>query len=253
MNDFSDRPSPDHTEVPIDIDPSGDLLLRFRDDGAGTLSLYRVSTTALRRASTYFQVLLDPLKFSEGIAVDRRLKAIQRQHGKTEAIAFLELPVIYIPDIGQVPRGVSTESAVTLFFHILHDEETSWPSPRPSFVALLAIIADRFDAATPIARYVIQRNWKSKMVAQKGSSLMTEVRLRQQLLIGLILRFPDWVRQYSASLIVQGSAKWTAQGEEAKEEEGLWWNFPNNLEGKVKAGHCRKATLSFFLLLSSRF
>lgn len=250
MDDSSYTPSLGYTKAPIEIDPRGDLLLRFRGDGTGTPSLYRVSTTALRRASTYFQVLLDPSKFSEGIAVDRRLKAIRGQHGETEAIPFLELPMIYIPDIGQVPKGVSTESAVTLFFHILHNEETPWPTPRLSFIAILAVIADRFAAATPIASYVIQQNWKSKIDAQKGPSSVTELRLRQQLLIGMILRFPDWVRRYSASLIVQGSEKWTAQGGGVKEEQALWWNLPNNLEGKLKAGQRHKATICLFLLLA---
>ncbi len=235
MAEASDLLSPEQVKCPIDVDPRGDLLLRIKDHGTGTDCAYRVSTTVLRRASPYFRVLLDPSKFSEGIAVDKRLRAIRGLQEEIEAIPSLELPMIFIPDIGHVPKTVSTESAVLLFLHVLHNEDTSWPTPKPSFLALLAIIADRFAATTPIANYVIQRKWKTKIVAQKGPNSAAEVRLRQQLLIGLILRFPDWVRQCSASLIVQGSERWSTLCEEVKEGEALWWNLPNGLEGMPKA------------------
>ena len=230
MGDMGVTTSAEHNNDPIDIDPDGDLVLRIRDQGTGTDYEYRVSTTALCRTSHYFHVLLDPSKFSEGVTVDRRLKAL----GGLETIPFSELPMILIPDIGQVSKGVSTKSAVALFLHVLHNDDFPWPIPRLSFVALLAIVADRFAAITPIANYVIQQNWKSKLVVQKGPSSTTEARVRQQLLIGLILGFPDWVRQYSAILIVQGSEKWKAQNEEDKEEEVLWWSLPNGIEGKSR-------------------
>ena len=232
MDDFTAATSLEQTQNVIDIDPSGDLLLRIRDNGAGIDHEYRVSTTALRKASHYFHVLLDPSKFSEGIAVGRRLKAIRRLHEEREAIPRTELPMISIPDIGQIPQGTSTKSVVELLLRILHDEDTPRPSPRPLFVTLLAIIADRFAATTPVANHVIQQKWKNKLVIQKSSSSQLEIRVRQLLLVGLILRFPDWVRQYSATLIVQGSEKWRTQCDEVQEDEPLWWNLPNGLEGE---------------------
>ncbi len=232
MDDSAATPSPGQIQDVIDIDPSGDLLLRIRDNGAGIDFEYRVSTAALRKASHYFHVLLDPSKFSEGIAVGRKLKEIRGLHEGTETIPLLELPMISIPDIGQIPQGTSTKSAVELLLHILHNEDTPRPSPRPLFVTLLAIVADRFAAKTPVANYVIQQKWKNKLATQKSSSSPPELRVRQLLLVGLILRFPDWVRQYSATLIVQGSEKWRAQCEEVQEDEPLWCNLPNGLEGE---------------------
>ena len=235
MDEVNDEQSSERMKDPVIIDPNGDLLLRLRHPAMGTDYIYRVSTTALRQASHYFNVLLDASKFSEGITVDKRLRAIRGKHGEREAIPSAELPKIFVSDIGQVPEGVSTDSVVVLFLRILHNENASWPTPRLSFVALLAIVADRFAATTPIANYVIQRNWKTKLFVQKGPPLLTETRIRQQLLVGLILRFPDWVREFSAGLIVQGSEKWGEPCEDSKENEALWWNLPNNLEGKPKA------------------
>ena len=248
MEEVSEEPLLDHIKAPIDIDPNGDLLLRLNHAGTGADYVYRVSNIALRRASPYFNVLLDPSKFSEGIAVEKRLKAVRELHGATGAIPFSKLPMIFIPDIGQVPRGTSTESAVSLFLHILHKDDTAWPAPRLSVVALIAIIADRFAATTPIANYCIQQNWKSKLIAQKGVTSSHEVRIRQELLIGLILRFPDWVRQYSATLVVQGSEKWREDCEARKESEALWWNLPNGLEGKrsLESAISLSITLSCF-------
>ena len=233
MDDLSDTPSLESGKDTIDIDPNGDLLLQIRDHGTGTDHEYRVSISALQRASHYFNILLDPSKFSEGITVDKRLKEICGVEG---AIPYRALPKVSLMDIGQVPQDVSTRPAVELFLHILHNEDAPWPTPRASFVALLATIADRFAVTRPIASYVIQRKWKSKLLAQKGSSSPSEFRVRQLLLIGLILRFPDWVRQYSAMMVVQGSEKWTAENEDIREEEALWWNLPNGLEGELHAG-----------------
>ena len=246
MDELSDTPSLEEYKDTIDIDPNGDLVLQIRDYGTGTDHEYRVSKIALQSASHYFSVLLDPSKFSEGIAVDRTLKAICGLDG---AIPFRALPRISLPDIGPVPQDVSTQPAVELFLRILHSEESPWPTPRASFVAVLAIIADRFAATTPIANYVIHRKWKSKLIAQKGSNLPNEARVRQLLLIGLILRFPDWARQYSAMLIVQGSEKWTAQNKEVVGAKALWWSLPNGLEGELQAAKGNRPSASLFRLL----
>ena len=232
MDDLIDTSPPKKGEDPVDIDPNGDLLLRIRDHGTSTDHEYRVSTRVLQLASHYFNVLLDPSKFSEGIAVDRKIKTIHRMDG---AIPHLELPKIILPDIGQVPHDVSTKPAVELFLRILHNEDTSWPTPRASFAVLLAIVADRFTATAPVSNFIIHRKWKGKLVPQKGSGSASEAQVRQLLLIGLILRFPDWVRQYSATMVVQGSTKWSAPDEEVREAEAMWWNLPNGLEGEYKA------------------
>ncbi|MCJ1265118.1 hypothetical protein MMC22_004993 [Lobaria immixta] len=218
----------------IDICARGDLLLHvkhYNDVG----QLYRVSVAILRKASAYFDTLLNPNKFSEGAAIQSQLRELTRSHVDVASMPTSELPRVSISDFGHVPKAKISESAFKLFLDILHNVATSVSVPRTHFIAILALIADRFDAIGPISSYVINSGWKKKPAKQdknRKSDLQLESLRRQKLLIGLSLGFQDWVHHYSSELIYQGSEKWMS-GLVDDDGEAPWWYLPNGVEEEL--------------------
>lgn len=191
----------------------------------------------LRRASAYFNVLLDSDKFSEGAAVRAKLAKLSNTYAEIESIPSSDLPCVAISDIGPVPKAKVSEDAFKLFLDILHRPKASLPAPQIRLISILAVISDRFDSTTPISSYVLENEWKCKPARQakhiKSRSQFTEFR-RQKLLIGLIFGFEDWVYEYSCWLIYQGLEKEIPHS--ASVNEVPWWNLPNGVEGRWSNG-----------------
>ena len=209
----------------------GDLLLCAKHSDVG--HAYRVSVATLRNSSAYFDTLLDPNKFSEGAAVQRRLRELSRSHVDVTLLPTSDLPRVSISDFGQVPKAKTSELAVKLFLDILHNPTVSVSVPHPHFIAILALIADRFDATSPISLYVLNCGWKKKPAKpdkNRKSDLQIELLRRQKLLIGLLLGFQDWVYCYSSELIYQGSEKWKS-ALTADDGGAPWWYLPHGEEG----------------------
>lgn len=236
------------------ISNDGDILIQFKDPTLCTDRCYRCSRNVLRSASEYFNVLLDPIKFSEGIAVEARIQDLARRYNDFATIAAYELPRALVTDVGDLPMGcVSTDTVVALFFKILHDSSTTWPFQRAKSVpllALLSIVADRFACTNIVADYLIQQKLTTALLknGRSNTAYKSELKNRQKLLVGLIFGFPEWVQQCSASLIVGGPARQTAVGSEDEDLHGdhaLWWRLPGGVEEELA---CRReyvlATLS---------
>ena len=224
------------------ISTSGDVLLQINDSAMGTERYYRCCRSVLRNSSEYFDVLLDPTKFSEGIAVEARLQDLKRQYNDSTSIAASELPKVVVADVGDLPKGcISTATVVALFFQILHDSSTNWPVLRAesvNLVALLSIVADRFACANRIAEYMIGHKLRVTLLKDRKSATThtKELENRQRLLAGLIFGFSDWVYQCSTALIVEGPIRQTTIGldnneDEEQGEDALWWNLPGGVEG----------------------
>ena len=225
------------------ISTSGDVLLQIEDSAMDIQRYYRCSRSVLRSASEYFNVLLDPIKFSEGIAVEARLQDLTRQYNDPASIPAFDLPRVIVADVGDLPKGcISTATVVALFFQILHDSSTKWPVLRAesvNLVALLSIVADRFACANTIAEYMIGHRLRTTLLKDRKSTTAHKKELedRQRLLAGLIFRFSDWVHQCSAALIVEGPIRQTTIGldniedEDQEGDDALWWSLPGGVEG----------------------
>lgn len=236
-----------HDSLPLDEDMSstfavietcarGDLLLHAKHSDVG--QAYRVSVATLRNSSAYFDALLDPNKFSEGAAVQRQLRELSRSHVDVAFLPTSDLPRVSISDLGQVPKAKPSELAFKLFLDILHNPTVSVSVPHLHFIAILALIADRFDATGPISLYVLNSGWKKKPAKpdkNRKSDLQIELLRRQKLLIGLLLGFQDWVYRYSSELIYQGSEKWKSA---LTDDDGgaPWWYLPHGVEGMYLKG-----------------
>lgn len=226
------------------ISNDGDILIQIKDTTTCTDHCYRCSRDVLHSASEYFNVLLDPVKFSEGIAIEARLQDLTRQYNDSAAIPASELPKVVVSDVGALPEGcISTGTVVRLFFKILHDPSTSWPVLRAhsvNLIALLSIVADRFACSNTIAEYLIRQGLEITLLKDRKSATTQEIELenRQRLLAGLFFGFPDWVRQCSAALIVEASKRQNSTEDEEREgEDALWWILPGGVEEELA---CRR-------------
>ena len=225
------------------ISTNGDILIQIYDSTMGTDRYYRCSRVVLRSVSKYFNVLLDPVKFSEGIAVEARLQDLTRQYNDSASIPAFDLPRVIVADVGDLPKGcISTATVVALFFQILHDSSTKWPVLRAesvNLVALLSIVADRFACANTIAEYMIGYRLRTTLLKDRKftTAHKKELENHQRLLAGLIFGFPDWVHKCSAALIVEGPIRQTTisldniEDEDQEGDDALWWSLPGGVEG----------------------
>ena len=230
------------------ISKEGEILLEIEDAMTGAHHHYRCSRTVLRTNSEYFDVLLDPIKFSEGIAIEAKLHELFKQYTDHASTPASKLPAVVVSDVGQLPKAcVSSSTVLRLFLKILHDPDTPWPVPRSqsvNLVALLAIVADRLAAIRPIREYLRVQKIDITLLKDRraGTARQIELDNRQRLLAGLIFDFPAWVRQCSTALIIDGPKRRPTTNLESGEDEeaehdALWWRVPNGVEGAYKHVH----------------
>lgn len=138
----------------VNIARKGEIIMELEGTKPGIKHRFRVSRSILRNASDYFSVLLDPIKFGEGIAIEAKLQELYKK--SSGPLPSSSLPFIKIADCGElVQASVPTSQIFGLFLKILHDPATSWPVTRSNsinLVALLAIVADRFAAIDSLER-----------------------------------------------------------------------------------------------------
>ena len=239
---------PEATSSIVVISSDGDILIQIKDPTTFIDHCYRCSRKVLRSASDYFNVLLDPVKFTEGIHVEATIQALTRQYNNAATMPASELPKAVIADCGDLPNGcVSTGTVVRLFFKILHDPSTTWPLLRAhsvNLIALLSIVADRFACLNTIAEYLIRQGLQAALIKDRKSATAheTELENRQKLLAGILFGFPDWVLKSSAALIVEGPVNFgiisldSSEDEEGEEDDALWWRLPGGVEGVLLRG-----------------
>ena len=236
----SDPPIPSPSEVVIAA--QGDVLLKVKDSRTGLDQHYRCSRAVLRSNSDYFNVLLDPVKFNEGIAIEAEIQELVKQYTDYASIPASKLPSVTVSDVGQLPKAcLSTSTVVRLFFMILHDPATPWPKSRLhaiNLVALLAIVADRLAAIRPVRAYLRSQKFESTLLRDRRTCTAHQLEIdnRQRLLAGVIFGFPKWVRECSAALILAGPKRQATTNlesgdDEEAEDDALWWRLPNGVEG----------------------
>ena len=215
----------------------GDLVLQIEEGSSSKAVYYRVSSTVLRKVSGYFNVLLDPAKFSEGIQTSMTAAQLEEDYPDISLVPTSSLPKISVADVGRFPTGTSNKSILSHFFRILHDPHySSLNVATPLVVALLAIVADRFDAVVPIATFVRANKKAMKAILKNRDEIsdgkVTEEVIRQNILSGLLLHIDDLVLHWSARLIVEGSSQWHVEDEHDSKLELQWWNLPDAIESE---------------------
>ena len=213
-----------------------DPVLEVLTPGANAPHYYLVSSEVLRTSSSYFRVLLDPNKFNEGANFDAALRALIEKHGSLQSIPPEHLPRIKLTDLDHLPRNPKLKQAMTLYLSILHKTDRFCSIPKLHPLAVMAIIADRFDTVVAIANYVFRIPWREQPLNSSvfdNWGLGPEVATRQILLTAMLLKVePRKFRGHTANLIIKGSDNWKAETKIDGDKSALWWNLPGNLEGR---------------------
>ncbi|KAL8664263.1 MAG: hypothetical protein Q9202_003213 [Teloschistes flavicans] len=229
----------------IVIDERGDLLLLVRHNKE-LARHYRVTTSMLRTHSSYFDALLDCTKFSEGKAVDSRLADLRKLYPDIASASCDELPTVTMSEVDvcspKLSSGLSG-SAWEFFLRILHGHP-EWPNRRKmpagqsTFLALLTHFAERFASVPHLSLYIKTQMQNGHLQGDIRPPIeLNEDQSRRKLYIGLVLGLPQWVRFYSAALVIRGSHRWF-EGEESSEaadRNGLPWDA---LAGGVEGNPC---------------
>ena len=212
-----------------------DLVLEILEPDTHLEHLYLVSSAILRKVSPYFRVLLDPEKFHEGISFDVKLNLLLKEHGDLRAIAPADLPRVRLTEFAPIPKKSKLMDAMTLFLWILHNPDRPYRMPGMHGLALVAIIADRFDTVGDVAGYINRMHWREELfnwIPCGDWGMKQEVETRQLLLAALLLKIePRKFRGHTANLISKGSEKWKTDRARKGNVDALWWNLPCNLEG----------------------
>lgn len=227
---------PDEDELLL-VAPSGDLILDVSQEEGSQQYSYRVDSKILQQNSRYFENLLSD-RFSEGQKLAAALKDLKLAgHASLEDAPIESLPRISIVNAGRIAisKASSIRNLVADFLRAIHGLDLAVSNPPVANIANLAVVADRFDAADCMARYVQKKKFLQLTEAKskgRASPVLTEERVRQKLLIGLLLDHPSWVTRYSKYLIIRDSSQWQPDVVE-DHTKALWWDIPNGLEDEM--------------------
>ncbi|KAI9701196.1 MAG: hypothetical protein M1836_001865 [Candelina mexicana] len=240
------------TSHAISVTDKGDLVLIIRHQSSGEEGLYRVDTRRIRDASSYFDKLLHPEKFSEGLAVFMAQQKLRSYYAESSLVPWDKLPRIGISDAGQTSKANLFEKYLKDFLRILHGLDISTSRPSTSYFANIAIIADRLEALPVVVAYIKKSNCLQKLDGQpnKIRRAFSQERLRQRLLVGSLLDYPDWIESASERLILGSQQIKDPQGDISHDvDDVMWWDLPGCLEARqCKLGYDSSAQCDSFQL-----
>jgi len=206
--------------------------------------LYRVRLETLRKTSKYFELLLGSDRFSEGEVIAAIFASLRIRDILPSEAEPQDLPRISITDDDETTRVAGREAVLTDLLRILHGGEIAMRITIP-YLAILSVMADRFDCATTVARYIKGTKKPPWPQTFGNMSAVTEELLRQKILISWLL--DDQVKLASAAreLILRGSLRWVGGGEASdKEQQATWWDLQDGLECTIYRIPCLHSILT---------
>ncbi|KAI9721849.1 MAG: hypothetical protein M1812_002185 [Candelaria pacifica] len=221
------------------VTDNGDLILIVRHQSSGEEGSYRVDTRCIRDTSSYFDRLLHPEKFSEGGAVTMAQQILRGKYAESSLVPRDELPQITIIDVGQTSEVNLFEEVLMDLLRILHNLEIKPGRPSTSYLANITIVADRFEALPVVADYIKRRKFLKRLdvkpkLLEGYRKAISEERLRQRLLIGSLLDYPNWVESASERLIIGSQQVKDPQGGVSRAaDDAMWWDLPGCLEDEL--------------------
>ncbi|KAI0202663.1 hypothetical protein F4808DRAFT_69093 [Astrocystis sublimbata] len=214
---------------------------------------FRVDLATLRRQSKYFDKLLSDAHFREANEVTTAFAALQLQGIQPSSAAAADLPWISIHDDDGATSYAYRERVLADLLRILHGAEAKTPQSQltMAFVTTLAVLADRFDCAAAVGRYVaagLKFKWPATSRGAKqqlirdgdgeygGMSRASENVLRQKILVAWLLNQPVRFAAATKELILNGSCQWSSFGGEVEDEttSATWWYLQDGLEQELQ-------------------
>ncbi|KAI1269650.1 hypothetical protein F5Y18DRAFT_414571 [Xylariaceae sp. FL1019] len=212
---------------------------------------FRAELDVLKKQSKYFDKLLGDKHFKEANDITDAFAALDLKNLKPIDAAIEELPWIRIHDDDQATSYAYREHVFADLLRILHgqDAKTSQPQLTMSFVTALAVMADRFDCAAAVSRYVstgLKFKWpvasRPKPVKDDGNgngnggmSRASENTLRQRILVSWLLNMPVRFQTATKELIMNGSCQWSSFAADENEAfSATWWYLQDGLEQELQ-------------------
>lgn len=215
------------------IDPEGDvvLLIQHETETVKHEKRFRVASSRLQTSSKYFSSLLSG-RFGESDRIHKRHAVIKEKVKSIAEAPSSELPVIKIVDVGRISAVKSIEPLCTDLLLILHGADLQTPTPPPvANLANLATVADRFDALDALRNHVHRKRYL-RAIDGKGTpkleASLSEEKVRQRVLISLLLDTGPWLEKYSLRLITKG---WVDR--QVSDTAPLWRDLPSTLEEEL--------------------
>jgi hypothetical protein len=221
-------PLPEVVEPKVEVEV--DLVLELSH--AGLSHKVRANTAILKAKSAYFTNLFSS-RFDEGSRLENAHARLREKYERVSAAPPEELPVIRIEDLGRLSEVKSIAALCNDFFNVLHGINLPQDPPPPvANLANLTIVADRFDAVDALKACVQQRKILraiDRKTTSRAEIALTEEKMRQRLLIAVLLDDSSWLERYSTRMISNG---WVG-GDIVDETSALWWDLPMRLEEEL--------------------
>ncbi|KAI1136755.1 hypothetical protein F5Y05DRAFT_103324 [Hypoxylon sp. FL0543] len=203
---------------------------------------FRVSLTALKGQSKYFEKLLTDSRFKEAKDISSAFAALKLRNVKPEVADVTELPWIEIRDDDQATHYAHREGALADLLRILHGKEVATKQITMSFVTTLAVLADRFDCTASVSKYLatgLKFKWPvtSRKPIRDEVSVMSrnnEDILRQKILVSWLLNQPARLQAATKEIIMNGSCRWSPFAEEDGTSDATWWYLQDGLEQELQ-------------------
>ncbi|PTB67555.1 hypothetical protein BBK36DRAFT_1135068 [Trichoderma citrinoviride] len=200
---------------------------------------YRVSQAALKKHSKYFDNLLSNSSFREaGLIAEAHKKLAARQIKPAEADAA-DLPWITITDDDEATKAAGREHAFEDMLRIMHQKPPKMTRVTLQDAATIAILADRFDCITLVARSSLNGvRWPvtttKPYTDESGRYTDAEEVLRQKVLVSLLLGNGMRLHQAARELITRGSRLWSEFQYRDETLTAAWWHLPDGIEEELQ-------------------
>ena len=205
---------------------------------------YRVSLDSLRKHSKYFANLLTNPQFSEARRIHEAHQIFAMKGTKASEASVAELPRVSIIDDDEATQAAGRSHVFEDMLRMMHQKPIKTTRVVMSYVATLAIIADRFDCVGIVSRALalagdVKFKWPvsstRSYVDDAGRVTDVEKVLRQKILVAWLLGQPMRLHQASRELIMRGSRLWGAYRDDdpAGDMTAAWWNLPEGIEGML--------------------
>ncbi|KAJ2979751.1 hypothetical protein NUW58_g7122 [Xylaria curta] len=204
---------------------------------------FRVDLTVLKRQSKYFDKLFGDAHFKEANDIADAFAALQLKNVTPAHADVADLPWIAIHDDDEATSYAYREMVFADLLRIVHGQDAKTSQPQMSFVTTLAVLADRFDCATVVSKYVatgLKFKWpvtsrgkpaRDDGAGFSGMSRANENILRQKILVSWLLNQQPKFMLATRELIMNGSCQWSSfSSEEDDTTSATWWYLQDGLE-----------------------
>ncbi|KAI9646616.1 hypothetical protein NHQ30_004612 [Ciborinia camelliae] len=142
---------------------------------------YRVRLNTLKKHSKYFDHLLGSDTFGEGRAISAKFAELSLSSKDPSTLPAEEIPRIQITDEDDATRTIGRETVFHDMLKIIHGIDHSTKSITLLYIAILVVMADKYDCMATVERYIAGRFSKFRYPPTLDKT--TEEVVRQKILI----------------------------------------------------------------------